>query len=266
MSSAASFLRIEQAGPVAWVTLNRPEVHNAFDDRLIAALNDAFTRLGADPLVRVVIIAGAGKSFSAGADLDWMGRMAAYSHEENLADARTAEQMFAALYGCPKVTVARVHGAAFGGGAGLVAACDIAIASESALFSFSEVRLGLVPAIISPYVVEKVGMGCARALFVTGRRFGGVEAARLGLVQEAVPAEGLTSAVDRVIQEVLLAGPEAVARTKRLLRETAAQSPAEAAEATVASIAAARVSAEGQEGIRAFREKRQPHWAAGGQS
>jgi len=251
-------LQIEREGPVARVTLHRPEIHNAFDERLIAVLTDAYRTLGADATVRVVVLAGAGKSFCAGADLAWMGRMVGYSYEENIADARTLQQMIAAIADCPKVTVARVHGAALGGGAGLVAACDIAVAAESATFAFSEVRLGLIPAVIAPYVLQKLTPGAARALFVTGRRISAVEALRVGLIQEISPDTDLDTAVARTIEEALAASPAAVARAKALLRQIVGLPPAEAAEITVAGIAEARVSEEGQEGIRAFLERRKP--------
>lgn len=255
-------LSLETNGPVATLTLNRPALHNAFDDALIASLTDTYARLSADPAVRVVVLAGAGASFCAGADLAWMGRMAAYTHEENLADARALQQMLASIANCPKVTVARVQGAALGGGAGLVAACDIAAASEDAQFGFTEARLGLAPAVIAPYVLQKMGMGAARALFVTGRRFGADEALRLGLVQSVVPADQLDAATQTVVADALKAGPEAVAAIKTLLRAIDGQTPDAAAPITVDCIAALRVSDEGQEGIGAFLAKRKPNWGA----
>jgi methylglutaconyl-CoA hydratase len=247
--------------PVARVTLNRPEVHNAFNETLIAEMTDAFDRLSVDESVRVVVIAGAGKSFCAGADLDWMRRMAAYSHEENVADARALQRMFAAIAHCPKPTIAAVNGAAIGGGAGLVAACDIAIASEAAVFALSEVRLGLIPAVVGPYVLEKVGMGAARALFVSGERFGAGEALRIGLVQQVEPLAELDAAVEKKSALLLDAGPNAVAAAKSLLREIARLSPDEAAETTAQRIAEMRASPEGREGITAFLEKRMPRFA-----
>lgn len=253
-----SALLVEIVPPVARVTLNRPDRHNAFDETLIAELTDAFTRLGADPAVRAIVISGAGPSFCAGADLGWMARMAAATHDENLADGRRAQRMFQAIASCPKATIARIHGAALGGGSGLAAACDIAIAADDVKFAFSEVRLGLVPSIIAPYVVEKIGLGAARALFVTGERFPAAEAHRLGLVQQVVAPDALDAAVQRTIDAVLSSSPDAVAAAKRLLADIANNPPDEAADATVACIAARRASPEGQEGIRAFLEKRKP--------
>lgn len=254
-------LLLDVEASLATITLNRPGLHNAFDEVLIAELTNAFTHLGENPAVRAIVLAGAGKSFCAGADLAYMGKMATYSHAENLADARAIQRMFAAIAECPKVTIARVHGAAIGGGAGLVAVCDLAISTPEAQFALSEVRLGLVPAVIAPYVVEKIGMGAARALFVTGERFGAEEALRLGLVQQVVPADELDAAIARKIALIRQAGPEAIATAKRLLRDIAGKSPNEAADLTVECIAALRVSPEGQEGIRAFLEKRKPRFA-----
>jgi methylglutaconyl-CoA hydratase len=254
-------LLVNRAEAVAEVTLNRPEIHNAFDEILIAELTDCFTQLSDDKAVRAVVLKGAGASFCAGADLAYMGKTAAYSHEENLADARALQRMFAVMAHCPKVTIAQVHGAAIGGGAGLVAVCDVAIAAEEAKFALSEVKIGLVPAVIAPYVLEKVGMGAARALFVTGERFGAAEAFRLGLVHQVTPAAELDAALARKTELVRQAGPEAIATAKRLLRAIAGKTPEEAADTTVECIAALRVGTEGQEGIHAFLEKRKPHFA-----
>jgi methylglutaconyl-CoA hydratase len=260
---SSDILRIEREGAVARVVLQRPAVHNAFDEHLIAAITTAFEQLSADNTVRVIMLAGEGKSFSTGADLSWMGRMAGYSREENLTDARTAQRMFASIADCPKVTIARVQGAALGGGAGLVAACDIAIAAESAIFAFSEVRLGIIPATIAPFVLQKISVGAARALFVTGRRFGATEALRVGLVQEVVPDGELDTVVGRVVGEVLAVSPQAVVQVKSLLRSIAGKPPADVADETVERLADIRVSAEGQEGIHAFLEKRKPGWQNG---
>src|SRR5690606_19141727 len=187
---------IQRAGGVATVTLNRPDRHNAFDDALIAALTQVLRELDADDSVTVVVLAGAGKSFSAGADLNWMRRMADYGREENLADAEALAALMETLNGLDKPTIARVQGAAFGGGVGLVACCDIAIAADTASFCLSEVRLGLIPAVISPYVVTAIGERAARRYFVTAERFDAREAHRLGLVHEVVPAAGLDARVD----------------------------------------------------------------------
>lgn len=245
---------------VARVTLNRPEVHNAFDDALIAELTRVFKEVSGSG-ARVMVLSGAGSSFCAGADLQYMGRMAAYSREENISDARRLQQMMAALAGLPCVTLAKVNGAAMGGGAGLAAACDLAVASHGAKFAFSEVRLGLIPAVISPYVIEKIGVGAARALFVTGERFDAETALRLGLVQQVVPPEELDAAVAHKVEQVLHAGPQSVAACKRLLQDLADLSRVDAEQLTVECIADLRAGAEGQEGIRAFLEKRQPGFA-----
>ncbi len=252
---------VDRAGPVATVTLNRPEVHNAFDEAMIAELTHAVAELSADSGIRAIIVTGAGPSFCAGADLDWMRRMAAYSRDENLADARKLQRLFAAIAESPKVTIARVNGSALGGGAGLVAVCDIAVAVDSAKLGFTEVRLGLAPAVISPYVVRRIGLGAAGALFLTGDRIPAEEAMRIGLLQRIVPPEDLDSAVQRVVDSVLQSGPEAVAATKSLLQEVMAKFQADTAEATVECIAELRASAEGQEGVRAFLEKREPTFA-----
>ena len=191
-----------------------------------------------------------------------MGRMAGYGQAENITDAETLQQLFRTIAHCPKVTVARIHGAAIGGGAGLVAVCDVALAAPEAVFALSEVRLGLVPAIIGPYVLEKVGMGAARALFITGERFNAEEALRIGLVQQVVPADQLDAAIEKKLALARQAGPQAIATAKSLLRAIADKTPDEAAEITVECIANVRVSPEGQEGIRAFLEKRKPDFAS----
>ncbi len=266
---ANSCLQIEINGPVAQVTLKRPEVHNAFDDRMITELTQCYQRLSDDNSVRVIVLRGAGKSFCAGAHLAWMERIAGFSTEENVADAQAMQRMFATIADCPKITVAAVHGPAIGGGVGLVAACDIAIADCEAWFTLSEVRLGLIPAVIAPYVVEKIGIGRARALFLSGQRVVADCALRIGLVHHVVAtfgsvdkARSFDNAVQHQIEPLLAAGPTAVAAAKRLLRQIEGQTPAEAAEATVECIASLRVGPEAQEGMRAFLEKREPNWSA----
>ncbi len=246
---------------VATVRLNRPEVRNAFDDRMIAELTGAFLRLGADASLRVIALRGEGKAFCAGADLAWMRRMAGCEWEENVADARALQQMFAAIAHCPQATLAVVQGAAVGGGVGLAAVCDITLAAQDAVFALSEVRLGLVPAVIAPYVLGKIGPGAARALFLSGERFGADEALRLGLVQQVVPAENLEATLAQKLTLLRAAGPDSVAAAKRLLTAIDGLSPDAAAETTVACIAALRSGAEGREGLQAFLEKRTPHWA-----
>jgi methylglutaconyl-CoA hydratase len=251
-------------GPVARVTLNRPQLHNAFDEALIAGLAATFQAFHEDDS-RVVILAGAGKSFSAGADLNWMQRAAGYDEERNRADARALELMLRTIDDCPKPVVALVQGAAIGGGVGLVAACDIAVAGEAAQFATSEVRLGIVPAVIAPFVVRAIGPREARRWFLTAERFGAAEACRIGLVHEVVPADQLEPRVAAIVSELLKGGPEALASAKQLVRlvEMMPQSGSIRAEATVGIIAERRASTEGREGIGAFLEKRKPAWTGG---
>jgi methylglutaconyl-CoA hydratase len=252
-------------GPIARVTLDRPELHNAFDEALIEALARTFQELAGDDAARVVLLAGAGKSFSAGADLNWMKRASAYDEERNRADARALEAMLRAIDDCPKPVIGLVQGAAIGGGVGLVATCDIALAAEAAVFATSEVRLGIVPAVISPFVVRAIGPRQARRYFVTAERFGAEEARRIGLVHEVVPADRLEARAGEIAAEILKGGPEAIASAKQLVRlcQTMPQGGSILAEATVAAIAERRASAEGKEGIGAFLEKRRPAWIGG---
>jgi methylglutaconyl-CoA hydratase len=244
----------------ATVTLNRPEIHNAFDDILIARLTETFESLGKRDDVRVVVVAANGKSFSAGADLGWMRRMANYSEAENSADAEQLARLIHVLDSLPKPTVARVQGAAIGGGVGVVAACDVAVASEAASFALSEVRLGLIPAVISPYVIGAIGPRQARRYMLTAERFDAAEAKRIGLVHEAVPAARLDAAIDSVVAALLLGGPEAVRESKMLARDVGG-SPGEVVRAdTARRIARLRASPEGKEGVSSFLEKRKPRW------
>jgi len=247
-------------GPVARVTMARPEVHNAFNKEVIAALQSALDALRDDANVRVVVLAGEGRSFSAGADLDWMRRAAAWTEEQNRVDAVALAKMLRTIAEFPKPVVARVHGPAFGGGAGLVAVSDIAIASEDALFGFTEVRLGLVPATIAPHVIEKIGPGRALPLFLTGERFSANRAAQIGLVHQVVAPADLDDAVDTIVGALLEAGPDAQAACKQLVRTVAAADRSEADAYTAALIARVRTSPEGREGIGAFLEKRKPGW------
>jgi methylglutaconyl-CoA hydratase len=255
-----SNLLVTIEGGAATVKLNRPERHNAFDETMIAELTDAFVKLNRDDAVRAIILDGEGDSFCAGADLEWMGKMAGFSREQNLEDARALQRMFATIDASPKPTIARVHGAAYGGGAGLVAVCDVSLAGKDAKFGFTEARLGIVPAVIAPYVVRKVGLGAAQALFVTGERFGPDVALRVGLVQE-VEAFDLAGAVQKRVNAILQCGPKAIAEIKRLLRSIEGRAADQVAEETTSCIAELRVSPEGQEGIRAFLEKRNPSWS-----
>lgn len=254
---------IEKTGPVGRVTLTNPEKHNAFDDALIAGLTDAFKSLGADDDIRVVVLASDGKSFSAGADLNWMKRMAGYGREENLADAMALAELMKTINFLPKPVLALVQGAAFGGGVGLVACCDIAIASDSASFCLSEVKLGLIPAVISPYVVSAMGAQAARRYFLTAERFDAVEAHRLGLVHDVVAGDSLEEKGEALIKTLLSVGPQATAAAKDLV--FAVDRPIDDAVIadTAARIADIRASDEGREGLGSFLEKRKPTWLEG---
>lgn len=244
---------------VATVTMDRPEVRNAWDERLVAELHEAVSALGG-PAVRVVVLTGAGSAFSAGADLRWMQSMNGCTLEEHVADSARANAMLRALYDLPKPLIGRVNGHALGGGVGLVAVCDIAIASRNVRFGFPEVTLGLAPAVISPYVVRKVGWSFARAVFVTGEQFGADRALAAGLVHQVVASDDLDAAVGAVAERCLWAGPKAVATAKRL-SDLALRSLDEATAATPALIASLRVSDEAQEGMQAFADHRPPSWA-----
>ena len=254
------FLETYRDGPVAHVVLNRPEVRNAFNEEVIAELTAWCDGIARDDSVRCAIVGGAGPVFCAGADLTWMSRMVAYTHEQNLADANAAARMYAALDHLPVPLIARVHGAALGGGAGLAAVCDIVVAEEPAIFGFTEVKFGILPAMISPYVVAKIGQSATRHLFITGARFSAHHARDVGLVHSVVAADDLDAQVAQYAREVLSCGPEAVATVKALLREIAHRNPSDAVGMTAEAIAARRVSAEGQEGMKAFLEKRKAAW------
>jgi methylglutaconyl-CoA hydratase len=246
---------------VATLTLDRPEVHNAFDDALIAELTGALHRLDADHAVRVVVLASNGRSFSAGADLGWMKRMANYTESENLSDALRLADLLHTLDRMHKPTIARVQGSAFGGGVGLVACCDIVVAAREAQFCLSEVRLGLIPATISPYVVQAIGARASRRYFMTAERFGADEARRLGLVSEVVDADALDATVAKFAEQLLMGGPHALAASKDLI-STVADKPIDASlmEITAHRIAHTRASTEGREGVMAFLEKRRAAW------
>lgn len=245
---------------IALITLNRPEVHNAFNEVMIAELTEIFRKVSSDDEVRVVVLAGNGKSFSAGADLNWMKKMINYSYEENLEDSIKLAELFHLMYSCPKPVIARVNGAAIGGGTGLVAVCDIAIAAESAKFSLSEVKLGLVPACISPYVIRKVGEGRCREFFLTGERVIAKRAMELGLVNQVVPLEELDQAVQDKADQLISSGPKAIAMCKELLKNVPRMEFDKAKTYTADMIARMRIGDEGQEGMNAFLEKRKPKW------
>ena len=247
---------------IARVTLNRPEVHNAFNDTMINELSTVFDDIEKNALVRVVILTGQGKSFCAGADLNWMRRVKDYSYEDNLKESLDLAEMFYKIYASPKPTIARVNGAAIGGGTGLVAVCDIAIAATKAKFSFSEVKLGLIPACISPYVIKKCGEGKCREFFLTGERLTAEKAYNAGLVNNVISLEEIDRVVDELVNQLISSGPEAIKKCKELLRKVPEISLAEAKKYTAEVIAQLRISEEGQEGMNTFLEKRKPRWAS----
>jgi methylglutaconyl-CoA hydratase len=259
-----STIRCETRGPVAEIILNRPEVHNAFNDNMITELLKVFRKLHETREVRVVIFTGEGKSFCAGADLNWMKRVKDYSFEENLRESLDISELMYSIYSLPLPTIARVNGAAVGGGMGFVATCDIAVAASDARFSLSEVKLGLVPACISPYVIRKAGEGACREFMLTGERLTAEKAMRLGLVNEVVEPAELDSAVSGFVERLISSGPNAIAICKELLRKVPAMSLDEAKKMTAEAIANLRVSDEGQEGMKAFLEKRKPRWFTNG--
>ena len=256
-------LEITKKDGVARVTLNRPELRNAFDDALIAQLTKAFVEIGKDSAVRVMVLAGNGPAFCAGADLNWMKRMSGYSYEQNLADAKGLAEMLATLDRLPKPTIARVHGPVFAGGTGLVAACDIAVGTPEAKMCLSEAKLGLSPATISPYVLRAMGEREARRYFLTAEVFDAQEAFRIGMLSLLVKENELDSAVDGLVKHLLAGGPEAHAKIKALIRTVAGRRPDDALVAeTARQIAEIRGSPEGKEGIASFLEKRKAAWCS----
>ena len=256
-------LEIHVARRVAVVWLAREKVRNAFNETLIAELASAFARLGADDGVRAIVLAARGPAFCAGADLDWMRRMAGYSFEENRADARALADMLRTIHACPKPTIARVHGDAYAGGMGLVAACDIAVAASTANFCLSETKLGLIPATIGPYVIRAMGEQAARRYALTAERFDAAEALRLGFVHAVAPADGLDARVEEIVAALMQTSAAAVSAAKRLVREVAGRPIDDALVADTAErIAAIRASDDGREGVRAFLDKRKPRWVS----
>jgi methylglutaconyl-CoA hydratase len=256
-------LDVRVEGATASVWLNRPEVRNAFNETTIAELTEVFGALDACEQVRAVVLGAHGVSFCAGADLNWMKKMAGYSREENLADAAGLAAMLRAIHDCSKPVVARVQGDCYAGGMGLAAACDIVVAAEGVHFCLSEVKLGLTPATISPYVIRAIGAQAARRYFLTAERFTAAEARRLGLAHEVVHAEALDDTVNGLVKALLAASPAAVAAAKLLVRDVADQPLTDALVAdTVARIADIRASEQGREGVRSFLEKRKPSWLA----
>jgi len=259
-------LASQRDGAVERLTLNRPDVRNAFNEHVIAELTAWAAEAHAAAVrheIRAIVIAGAGKMFCAGADVTWMSKTVHYTEEENLRDAMAMSRMFAAINALPLAVVGRIQGAALGGGAGLAAVCDIVVAEEGALLGFTETKLGILPAVISPFALAKIGQAAARELFLSGARFSSRRAKEIGLVHEVVADADLDAAVDRYVKEILTAGPEAVAAAKALIPAVWGQPIADAMPITAAAIAARRVSLEGQEGLRAFLDKRAARWVAG---
>jgi methylglutaconyl-CoA hydratase len=263
MSPGGATVRVTRDGPVARVTLSRPEVRNAFNGELIGDLHDAFSALAGEPPIalRAVVLAGDGAAFCAGADVAWMRASLALSLEDNEADARRMAEMLDVVDACPAPVIARVHGAALGGGMGLCAVADVVLAAADTVFGFTETRLGILPAVISPFVLARIGEGQARALFPTGERFNAERAKHIGLVHEALPdTAALDARVGAVVADLLAAGPSAARAAKAVIRDQRGLDPAARRSLTVGAIARQRVSPEGQEGLTAFLEKRPPSW------
>jgi methylglutaconyl-CoA hydratase len=256
------YLSLRRDGPIEYLTLNRPDVRNAFNADMIAELGSWAATARADEGLRAVVLAGAGPAFCAGADAAWMAETVEYSHDQNVADATAAAAMFAAINALPMAVIGRVHGAALGGGVGLAAVCDIAVADDECVFGFTEVKLGIIPAVISPFVLAKVGPSAARELFLTGARFSAARAHTIGLVHGVVPMSELDKTVAEYVREILTGAPAAVRAAKALIRDVLGRPLDEAMPSAARAIAAQRVSPQGQEGLRAFLEKRKPSWAS----
>jgi methylglutaconyl-CoA hydratase len=257
MSSDYEFINVG-GKEVVTITLNRPEIHNPFDEKMIAELTSCFSNIG--PNARAVVITGAGKSFCAGADLNWMKRMGQFSREQNIADAENLSAMFQALENIEVPTIAKVNGAAFGGGAGLACACDFVVASDEAKLGFSEVRLGLLPGVISPYVLDRIGSKKATRLFTTGERLTAKDACKLGLVDKVVAHDEMDKAIEEVTSMIMSGGPEAVKACKKLARTGVQMERSDFKNYCIGAISNARASPEGKEGVAAFLEKREPAW------
>lgn len=263
MSTLYKHLTVEIANRIAIVRLNRSEVHNALNLQLIGEMSAAFDDIGRRDEVRAILLSGEGPSFCAGGDLNWMRSTIEYSHEENVADSENLANMYEAINTCSKPVIGRIHGSVFGGGIGLVAVCDIAVAADSSVFALSEAKLGLAPSIISPYVIRKIGETHARALFITAERFNAARALQIGLVHQVAAEEHLDSAVQAIVKQILANGPQAVSESKRLAMNAGYLPKDEARKMTVETIAHLRASQEGQEGMKAFLEKRKPSWIEG---
>jgi len=254
-------LLVEEGDGILTVTLNRPDVHNAFNDELIAEAIDLFENIGSRD-VRAIVLRGTGQNFCAGADLNWMSKMVSYTREQNIHDSSLLAKMYALMNDCPIPLIGRIQGAAIGGGVGLVSVCDIAIATRDAKFGLSEVKLGILPAVISPYVIAKIGISHARALFLTGERFGAERALRIGLVHRMVEdVESLDAAVEEALKQLRGSGPQAVRECKKLITFVSSNEAVESIPYTIEAISARRVSEEGQQGMQAFLRKEKAPWA-----
>ncbi len=253
-------IKCEVINRVVWFTMRRPETRNAFDEVMIAEIHEAIDAVTGIDEIRAIVITGEGTAFSAGANIDWMRRMGEEDFESNYKDALGLAFMLDAIASCPKPTIARVNGPAIGGGTGLVAACDIAVAVDTAFFSFSEVKIGLVPACIAPYVIRKVGEGRARELFITGRRLTSQEGREYGLVNFLAASDNLDEEVEGLLKQIISSGPAAVASAKQLVRSVTGMTREDFIEYTARMIAELRTSPEGRQGTRAFLEKRKPDW------
>jgi methylglutaconyl-CoA hydratase len=256
-------IRIDRSDLVARVWLTRADVHNALTAQAIGELAEAFRTLGNEPGVRVIVLGGEGKSFCAGADVEYMRSVATYGEAENVEDAKRLAGLFASIQECPKPVIARVQGAALGGGAGLVAAADVVVAAEDASLGFTEAVLGIMPAVISPFVLAKIGPGAARELFLTGERITSARALQIGLIQHVAPAADLDKLVSERVEKLLAAAPGAQAAIKALLWKVTYRTPSDVLDLTARAIAERRASDEGQEGLKAFLEKRVPNWRRG---
>ncbi len=264
MTTMSTALSIAYDGAVARITLSQPEVRNAFSDEVIAEITAAFLEVGNRPEVRAVVLAAQGPAFCAGANLNWMRRMADYTREENISDAGKLAEMLRVIYECPKPTIARVQGDVYAGGMGLVAACDMAVSVDTAGFCLSEVKLGLIPATISPYVIRAMGARAAHRYFLTAERFDAPEALRIGFVHALVSADALDAKVDELLKALTSASPNAVRACKKLVLDVAERDiNAGLIAATVEGIADIRASSEGKEGVQSFLNKRKPAWLLG---
>ncbi len=260
MDKAYETIRMQKEGSVAKVSFCRPEVHNAFNDTLIYEMTDLFKLIREDKDLRVIVLTGEGKSFCAGADLNWMRRVKDYSYEKNLEESLALADLFYLIYTMPLPVIGRINGAAIGGGTGFVSVCDIAVAAESAKFSFSEVKIGVVPACIGPYVIKKIGEGKAREFFISGERLTAADAYRIGLINRYYPDDKLDEELDRLIGTILSSGPNAVKMAKELISNVPLMTPDKFKPYTAEMIAKLRKSDEGQEGMDAFLNKRKPNW------